>query len=343
MNAGGFLRSFCEGKMHDVGMPMRKSQRYLLAGGLGFVALSLISLALLLVTVLTEGNGKTPIASSVVATKAPTATPTPILHVSPSQGWVNIPSTSDAFNLQFSTGHPLDGYYCSGTFGKNPEIFTLHVTHNGGLTWTALPLPLPEADACTLEVNPANSNDVLVGAVPCYGPCDGDATIPLHWYRSLNGGKTWTPLQLSPADQAARTQVIVVPHWYFAGNYLYEFVSDFTQSGYQIPMPQPLGVSVNGDDFTWMDNAALVAATHIPSANGAFPFPFVWHGSLYFSFRATTGATTIVSTSDGGQTWQSFTPTFQGAAPQGNFGVLATSATTIYIAFSLPGTPPTSV
>jgi hypothetical protein len=137
-------------------MQMKKSQRYLLAGGLGLVAMSVITLAVLLVTVLGEGSATTPMASSIAATKTPTATPTPILHVAPSQGWVNVPSTSLAFNLQFSAGHPLDGYYCSGTFGTNPETFTLHVTHNGGLTWASLPLPLPQAEACTLEVNPTN-------------------------------------------------------------------------------------------------------------------------------------------------------------------------------------------
>jgi hypothetical protein len=62
------------------------------------------------------------------------------------------------------------------------------VTHDGGATWSTLPLP-QVAGWCSLVVDEVNPRDVLLGV--SQNPPAGGTTLPDLYYRSTDGGATW--------------------------------------------------------------------------------------------------------------------------------------------------------
>ncbi|HEY1387479.1 MAG TPA: hypothetical protein VGF38_02955 [Ktedonobacterales bacterium] len=62
------------------------------------------------------------------------------------------------------------------------------VTHDGGATWSTLPLP-QVAGWCSLVVDEVNPRDVLLGF--SHNPPAGGTTLPDLYYRSTDGGANW--------------------------------------------------------------------------------------------------------------------------------------------------------
>ncbi len=338
---------------------MNQRQKYVIAGGLGLLAVLILSFAIVLASSLPASSSTTtptaihPTATGKThSTPVPTQTP-PILQVSPSQGWVTVAALPFAKAIAFSADNPLDGYAC-GNLAQTTEQLPLELsaTHDGGRTWqTPLILPIKGAN-CFLNVSPTDANDLLVGAPGCIAACDGDALTAYldQWYRSRDGGATWNPLTLPTGDEQALKGYLVIPAFTWLGSSLVLQVEAFSQVGFNDNLPHTWAISQNGGPFTWLDTSAFYASLGI-TPDHYFGSAFTWQNNLLIPYspynKAYQGAAPVqflyAETSDNGQTWTHFTPHLTDVAkPTTNINVIQDGGNVLY-GFYFTDPPATSL
>jgi hypothetical protein len=327
--------------------PMRTQQKLFIAGGLGMLAVLVLAFAIIFATALPNRGTTTPPTTSITTstTKAtatthpPTATPVPQpLHVTPAQGWVAPASLSFGQAVAFSASDPLTGYICGSPLsGGNKSLpMEFSVTHDGGRTWSTPAQITPNGEDCKLNIDPANPNDVLIFVGGCKVPCDFGPDTP---WRSFDGGATWQQLAIPTGDEASHVGVGGIA-WQGTTLFVTVGVSGNYAVGAPGGIPYPphlIAVSVSGQPLVWTNDSALATTAHKQGEVGGI-FPIAGGVALYLGeltfCNGTSGAICpIYTTTDGGATWQTFTP--RGSVPAQIYG--ANSTGSILVGASIGG------
>ena len=312
---------------------MTRAQRPLVIALLGILAALIVVLAVLVVVILQSPNGgETTLARG---TATPTLTPTPVLNISPAQGWVEThPKLPFARTVAFGTNDPLSGYACGSQSvqmgfsaqNKQPVALQFSRTTDGGRTWQA-PHALSFGQGyatCELHIDPADAKDVVLGRIAgCdVGPCDGDTSLVFDWYRSRDGGQTWSHLTYptSLAQAAAAKGYFLFDKFAWDSTTLYAAVSAACLGACLPGPPNAILVSKNGGAFATLPSAPLSTALAAPYT--AFVTPVFWvNGTMnvLFIYQSSgawgqAGALGGVTSRDGGQSWTTFTSMCNGAA-----------------------------
>lgn len=298
---------------------MSRNQRVALVGGLGALAVLVLSFAIILASSLTMNpSGTTPPTAILSATATlgtqyhPTTTPNPQPTATSfplPQGWTDA-HVNYAKDVAFSPADPQTGYVCgnlyNGTQGDGTQGGTLPlelgVTHDGGKTWQGpMTLPFHYGD-CRVQVNPFNAQDLLIGEFVCYG-CDGDALYPRTWYRSMDGGATWHLVPIPAGTGVMST--LLIQYFMWAGQTLYMELQG--APGYIGPL-KPMhtyAASINGGPFTWIDSNLPYASLGSASSLVLGEIGSIGTSLLIPYFNGAQAG--ILTTSDNGATWSHFT------------------------------------
>jgi hypothetical protein len=256
------------------------------------------------------------------ATLVPTAT-VEALHASPSQGWVTVPVLSFAENIAFAVSDPLTGYVCGNTqieTGSNASnTLAVSVTHDGGRTWSAPTLTSAHGVGCDLSINPSNPTDLVMDAWSCYPLC-GQA--PPRPYRSHDGGMTWTALTLDPTQWPATSET----NWFVSpavwiGSTAY-FAVETLGEVRSIPRPPHAFVTNTSGSLLTAPNDAMYSVVTDPNA---IPRSIWAHGSMLgveLTSDVNYANNYFVKSTDGGASWQTFTPAGADRYLNANDGVI---------------------
>jgi photosystem II stability/assembly factor-like uncharacterized protein len=286
------------------------SRRPVITGGLAAAGAIALLFAIILAFT-THGTTSAPTSStstlSATATGTQHATPThttntatPGATLAVTQNWQTAKGVPNGENVAFSSTSPHTGYACAFTQGSPYPSMRLYATQDGGATWQATAGQVT-AGQCQLTINPANPQDVTMLASRCGVNVNCNGELPLA-YRTLDGGQTWSQLSM-PAG--AEDGYVNVGDPLYAGNALYAFAStsaSYTQ--YQPSLKHQLAVSISGQPFIWIDLTNLVSKNYGPVFASGNAFDIVAGDPSHPLIRSTT---------DGGQTWTTFTA--QGVTP----------------------------
>lgn len=266
--------------------------------------------ALALIVVIVGGAAlisamRTPTQPSPAA--AHTASPT--ASVSPRDtAWRDVGLSADE-QIVFSHSDAQTGYSC----GVINQVISMHVTHDGGMSWRPLATPKPIAsEVCTLAVDDTNpqqlafitrttKDDPCLAAqctpTPCahtcqpcvdYCPPPPLQTFTLH--RSVNGGATWTNNSSLPNGLHFSFDIA------FAGSTLYAWTGVW---------PTLLATSVAGGPFRLIDLSAYYPPPP-PDNSVSYQEGLIWPliGSLYVAVPGNDANINVyIATDNGGASW----------------------------------------
>ena len=285
---------------------MGRTQRLVIAGLLGLLAVLILSFVVILVSTL--GPGASTAIQPTATPATPTATPTPPpLAITPQQGWLTA-STHLAFtqDIAFAQSDPYMGYACGVTNNATPAPLQFSITNDGGRTWKAQAPTTLKYTSCSLKISPTNANWLSMTAVAC-GPCFGDE-LPDNLV-SHNSGRTWTVLKV-PAGENTSVRVDSLA---WAGTDLLVGISIYSQTPTTTIPTHLLAASINGASLQWVDNAAFYtqAGAH-PQSIGVQGLESRWLIMMNYPMPTTGcniqyGCLKIMQSADHGATWSSTT------------------------------------
>lgn len=301
------------------------SRRPVIAGGLAAAgAIALLFAVILAFT--TRGGTSLPTSSTSTlaatatsthhATRTPGPTATPGATLAVTQNWQTAKDVPNGVSVAFSTTTPRTGYACAFTQGTPYPTLRLYATVDGGATWQATAGQVT-GGICQLIINPTNPLDVTMRAGRCdvRTNCNGD--MPLT-YRTLDGGQSWTQLSM-PAG--AEDGFVVPADPFYAGNALFVFPYIGAPTQVFPSLKHQLAVSIGGGPLTWIDLTNIVSKNYGPA--------FV-SGNAFDIVAGDPSKVIIKSTTDGGQTWTTFTA--QGITPAETGQIAATPSNgTLYL------------
>ncbi|HKW21755.1 MAG TPA: hypothetical protein VJO13_10295, partial [Ktedonobacterales bacterium] len=164
------------------------------------------------------------------------------------------------------------------------------VTHNGGATWSTLPLP-QVTGWCSMVVDEVDPRDLLLGI--SQDPPAGGSTIPDRYYRSTNGGTTWQ--RISGLD----------------GSVVYQFAT-YGSAVYALRVENPLSDTATAELQASTDGMATWHAVDGAIRSGRTSVGQFWlnpyNGMLLAtnvppSTATTTSSTVVWRSGDGGAHW----------------------------------------
>jgi hypothetical protein len=247
------------------------------------------------------------------ATVRPTATaPAPTVAALntplPSQGWVTVPELALMRSLAFAKSDPLTGYACGASFqvAQTPtDVLQLSVTHDGGRTWSAAAPTTVQGSTCRFAINPARADDVIMTAIACYKGCGYG---PLTSYRSHDSGKTWVKLEFDTTQWASGGLApweVYSPAW--IGDTAYFAV---VPENPLVPQNRPEHVLVSNTTGNLL-SAARGGVDSLVSDPQSSP-QAIWAHDAMLVVTFNSFPAPCVESTDGGATWQRFTPSIQG-------------------------------
>ncbi len=243
------------------------------------------------------------------------ASPTPIpnaRHASPStipagSGWTRA-GPAYAQGIVFAPSAPETAYTCGVPVPTQQDgrgRVVLSVSHDGGTSWLTLETPGREQQTCQLTINPLDARDVVL-ATSVLAP-DGQTLSAASYYRSFDGGQTWHGFPLP--SRGAGAPDASFSWWVWVGSNFY-MAPYYSEDGAY----RRLAVSVGGAALRWLDTKPLFAG--LPASariNVLIPAARVLYVQLD---RQTPDCSpdcfTLRRTSDGGATWQDYTPQLDG-------------------------------
>lgn len=328
---------------------MTRAQRPLILTLIGILTALVVVLAALVV--IARHSGRSGTLARATATPMLLPTPTPVLPISPAQGWVaSQPALPFMRAVAFGTNAPLTGYACgsqglqsgSGAFDQQPVVLQLSSTTDGGRTWqTPQTLSFGKGYAtCELHIDPADAKEVLLGRIQgCdVGPCEGNTGLIFDWYRSRDGGQTWNHLTYptSLVSAAAAKGYFLFDRFTWDGTTLYAAVNAKCLGACYPSPPNTIMVSKSGGAFVALPTASLYAAmvasfttfvTPVLLGKGTLSLLFAYQSPGPWGQVGTLGG--LISR-DGGQSWTTFIPMCNGATPLDYLELKATTQTTFW-------------
>jgi hypothetical protein len=278
--------------------------RGIILGGLG-AALAVVVLFAAIAAVWMGNHGHsislTPTATAT-STIAPTPT-TPTFKVAPGQTWTNVPALSFGKGIAFAQSDPLTGYVCGSQETQNAQPIVLSSTRNGGLTWSSPKTTPAVYSNCDITINPNNAQDIVLHTTDTWGTYDGITAELGLYYRSLNGGQTWTKLTLPTGDPGINKLNIMQVAW--SGTTLFASARFVTQDGIGAPSHQ-LAKSINNGPLQWADQTLPLPSAH--NATGSIVGMYAIGTTLYVAmYGCNPQCSRIAATSDDGATWTAYT------------------------------------
>lgn len=253
----------------------------------------------------TSAGAHTPTAAATATMRpAPTATSAPIPNF-PLSGWRQ-GGPANATAIAFAPGSPNVAYTC-GTIrtpvaGAEAPMF-VSVSTDGAKTWTTRNADAAESSLCSLSVDPANAQDVVLYTTTCVQNCTSDPVT--HLYRSQDQGRSWRELALPqlPADGAGPPYFTNALAW--SGQALFAETLANVSGGHPIAH---LLASVNAAPFTRVDQAALFSNA---SVTKLFTTGTALYVALFPTGCTATYFCTLAKTTDGGATWHQVSLRYQ--------------------------------
>jgi hypothetical protein len=282
---------------------------------LGIALTLVVAIAFTLFLAFRNHTPISPRPTATVSTSTPTVTPAvPTPTASTPTHWEAVQSVNYAKGIAFAQNTPNIGYVCGNTsIGTDETNIQFGITHDGGNTWSSPLTTAIKAAYCNLYVNPYNASDIIMFVDTCWANCADLG--PGDYYRSIDGGKSWSKLSVPPGvqtifDNSGAKIILKTPVW--TPTALFFTLELYTQSYPSTPPYVPpthyIAVSINEEALTWTVQEPPIPFNLIES-NQSNTLPAIFsQGNTINAYMLNNLAAGIATSTDNGATWSKITP-----------------------------------